>query len=130
MSSWINENISEPQEDLAEEKPIDVQENDDEPTVEMPETPKEDQSSSPSHHARRPMNAFLIFCKKHRPIVRERFPNLENRGVTKILGEWWSLLEEGDKTPFTNLANEVKINRCEVSGQLSRPRSCFTSVEI
>lgn len=34
---------------------------------------------SPDHHARRPMNAFLIFCKKHRPIVREKYPNLENR---------------------------------------------------
>lgn len=31
------------------------------------------------HHARRPMNAFLIFCKRHRNIVRERYPNLENR---------------------------------------------------
>lgn len=34
---------------------------------------------SPDHHARRPMNAFLIFCKKHRPIVREKYTNLENR---------------------------------------------------
>lgn len=33
----------------------------------------------PDHHARRPMNAFLIFCKRHRGIVRERYPNLENR---------------------------------------------------
>lgn len=33
----------------------------------------------PDHHARRPMNAFLIFCKRHRSIVRERYPNLENR---------------------------------------------------
>lgn len=29
--------------------------------------------------ARRPMNAFLIFCKRHRSIVRDRYPNLENR---------------------------------------------------
>lgn len=36
----------------------------------------------PDHHARRPMNAFLIFCKRHRAIVRERYPNLENRYVT------------------------------------------------
>lgn len=34
---------------------------------------------SPDHHARRPMNAFLIFCKRHRAIVREKYPNLENR---------------------------------------------------
>lgn len=36
-------------------------------------------NDTPDHHARRPMNAFLIFCKRHRGIVRERFPNLENR---------------------------------------------------
>lgn len=68
-------------------------------------TPKED---SPSHHARRPPNAFLIFCKKHRPIVRERFPNLENRGVTKILGEWWALLSNSQKQPYNDLAKEVR----------------------
>lgn len=34
---------------------------------------------APDHHARRPMNAFLIFCKRHRAIVREKYPNLENR---------------------------------------------------
>lgn len=31
---------------------------------------------------RRPMNAFLIFCKRHRALVREKYPNLENRWVT------------------------------------------------
>ncbi|KAL3267191.1 hypothetical protein HHI36_011328 [Cryptolaemus montrouzieri] len=110
VSSWINENISKSQEDSIQEqeKPPEQHEHDDEPSSEPTETSKEDQNGSPSHHARRPMNAFLIFCKKHRPIVRVKFPSLENRGVTKILGEWWSLLEEGDKTPFTNLANEYK----------------------
>lgn len=68
---------------------------------------KED--DSPSHHARRPPNAFLIFCKKHRPIVRERFPNLENRGVTKILGEWWALLNNSQKQPYNDLAKEVSF---------------------
>ncbi|CAG9860132.1 unnamed protein product [Phyllotreta striolata] len=63
---------------------------------------------SPSHHARRPPNAFLIFCKKHRPIVREKYPNLENRAVTKILGEWWALLNSTEKLPYNNLAKEYK----------------------
>lgn len=39
----------------------------------------DDEKSTPDHHARRPMNAFLIFCKRHRAIVREKYPNLENR---------------------------------------------------
>lgn len=37
------------------------------------------EKTTPEHHARRPMNAFLIFCKRHRAIVREKYPNLENR---------------------------------------------------
>ncbi|KAJ8950883.1 hypothetical protein NQ318_011181 [Aromia moschata] len=85
-------------------------------TLEVEETsPKTDEpemqnekEESPSHHARRPPNAFLIFCKKHRPIVRERFPNLENRGVTKILGEWWALLNVTEKQPYNDLAKEYK----------------------
>ena len=64
--------------------------------------------SEPAHHARRPMNAFLIFCKKHRPIVRKKYPNYENRSVTKILGEWWALLEQNDKKPYVDLAKEVR----------------------
>ncbi|XP_015834670.1 uncharacterized protein LOC656425 [Tribolium castaneum] len=80
----------------------------DEPEEEEPKEKEEEVTTSPSHHARRPMNAFLIFCKKHRPIVRERFPNLENRGVTRILGEWWALLDSDDKAPYTGLAKEYK----------------------
>ncbi|XP_044730434.1 HMG box transcription factor BBX [Chrysoperla carnea] len=66
------------------------------------------QSLEPSHHARRPMNAFLIFCKRHRAVVREKYPTLENRGVTKILGEWWAGLEEDDKACYTALAKQYK----------------------
>lgn len=76
------------------------------PTESTPD--KED--TSPAHHARRPMNAFLIFCKKHRPIVREKFPTLENRGVTRILGEWWAQLDPVDKEPYTTLAKDVSFS--------------------
>lgn len=81
-----------------------------EETIVMEPNEKSSKEDSPSHHARRPPNAFLIFCKKHRPIVRERFPNLENRGVTKILGEWWALLNNNQKQPYNDLAREVSSN--------------------
>lgn len=61
----------------------------------------------PTHHARRPMNAFLIFCKKHRAFVRKKYPHLENRSVTKILGEWWANLEPTEKASYTELAKQV-----------------------
>lgn len=38
-----------------------------------------DEKASDPRRARRPMNAFLMFCKRHRFIVREKYPNLENR---------------------------------------------------
>ncbi|XP_043288596.1 HMG box transcription factor BBX [Venturia canescens] len=62
----------------------------------------------PAHHARRPMNAFLIFCKKHRSSVRKSFPNLENRAVTRVLGEWWATLGPEQKCDYTNLAQDYK----------------------
>lgn len=62
---------------------------------------------APEHHARRPMNAFLIFCKRHRGIVREKYPNLENRAITKILGDWWANMDAAEKECFNRLAREV-----------------------
>lgn len=66
-------------------------------------------ANEPSHHARRPMNAFLIFCKRHRTVVKNRYPHLENRAVTKILGEWWAALETEEKASYTELAKQVCV---------------------
>nr|CAD7397195.1 unnamed protein product [Timema cristinae] len=66
------------------------------------------EGQQPAHHARRPMNAFLIFCKRHRHVVRHRYPHLENRAVTKILGEWWGQLAEDEKQCYTQLAKQYK----------------------
>ncbi|XP_025266039.1 transcription factor Sox-11 isoform X1 [Camponotus floridanus] len=69
---------------------------------------KESREREPAHHARRPMNAFLIFCKRHRGSVRSGFPHLENRAVTRVLGEWWATLHPDQKRSYTNLAQEYK----------------------
>ncbi|CAH2241617.1 uncharacterized protein LOC120631528 [Pararge aegeria] len=65
-------------------------------------------NGQPAHHARRPMNAFLIFCKRHRSVVRDKYPNLENRSITKILGEWWANLDPKEKACYTGLAKQYK----------------------
>lgn len=109
--SWTNKHSSKNDDlDANEEEDINETRNfngDKDSLSPTPSTPEKESISSPSHHARRPMNAFLIFCKKHRPIVRKKFPSLENRGVTRILGEWWALLEDSDKESYTTLAKEV-----------------------
>lgn len=57
---------------------------------------------------RRPMNAFMIFSKRHRPLVHEKHPNQDNRTVSKILGEWWYSLGAEEKQKYHDLANQVK----------------------
>lgn len=53
------------------------------------------------------MNAFMIFSKRHRPLVHQRHPNRDNRTVSKILGEWWYALEPDQKEPYQKLATQV-----------------------
>lgn len=81
---------------------------------ELPEIRDDLDDKTPDHHARRPMNAFLIFCKRHRSIVRDRHPNLENRSITKILGDWWANLEKEEKNAYTELAKMVSAKPLHV----------------
>ena len=57
---------------------------------------------------RRPMNAFMIFSKRHRPLVHQKHPNQDNRTVSKILGEWWYALGPEEKQKYHDLAHQVK----------------------
>lgn len=41
-------------------------------------------TSSTKDHIRRPMNAFMIFSKRHRAIVHQKHPNSDNRTVSKV----------------------------------------------
>ena len=58
-------------------------------------------------HIRRPMNAFMIFSKRHRALVHQRHPKSDNRTVSKILGEWWYALGPKEKQKYHDLAFQV-----------------------
>ncbi|KAJ3588648.1 hypothetical protein NHX12_009502 [Muraenolepis orangiensis] len=60
------------------------------PGVEQRVVAREETEEDPTQRARRPMNAFLLFCKRHRSLVRQEHPRLDNRGATKILADWWA----------------------------------------
>ncbi|XP_056140681.1 HMG box transcription factor BBX [Lampris incognitus] len=70
--------------------------------------PEEVEEDSTEQRARRPMNAFLLFCKRHRSLVRQEHPRLDNRGATKILADWWAVLEPKEKQKYTDMAKEYK----------------------
>nr|XP_014292508.1 uncharacterized protein LOC106691294 isoform X2 [Halyomorpha halys]XP_014292509.1 uncharacterized protein LOC106691294 isoform X2 [Halyomorpha halys] len=61
-------------------------------------------------HNKGPMNAFLIFCKQQRGCMRRKYPSLENREMTRVLGEWWASLGHIDKSLYSALAHQHKEN--------------------
>ncbi|CAJ0569079.1 unnamed protein product, partial [Mesorhabditis spiculigera] len=65
-------------------------------------------NKKPKDRIRRPMNAFMIFSKRHRPMVHMKYPNKDNRTVSKILGEWWYALPPEEKQTYHKMATEVK----------------------
>ena len=78
---------------------------------------KDDANDASSHDAndsnkkekiRRPMNAFMIFSKRHRPLVHQQNPNQDNRTVSKILGKYLSR--------YLNFRNYVSLSFFKESG--------------
>ncbi|XP_055958697.1 protein capicua homolog isoform X1 [Patella vulgata] len=72
------------------------------------EEPRSPRKTRDKDHIRRPMNAFMIFSKRHRASVHQRHPNQDNRTVSKILGEWWYALGPKEKQKYHELALQVK----------------------
>ncbi|XP_055330555.1 protein capicua homolog [Paramacrobiotus metropolitanus] len=72
----------------------------------LPPSPSSKDEGQP--HIRRPMNAFMIFSKRHRPLVHQRYPNQDNRTVSKILSEWWYALEAESKKEYQKLAGQIR----------------------
>ncbi|KAM6958743.1 protein capicua homolog [Aplochiton taeniatus] len=70
--------------------------------------PKDGDRKREKDHIRRPMNAFMIFSKRHRALVHQRHPNQDNRTVSKILGEWWYALGPKEKQSYHDLAFQMK----------------------
>lgn len=65
-------------------------------------------TSSTIPRVRRPMNAFMLFSKRHRPLVHQQHPNKDNRTVSKVLGQWWYSLTPKEKAEYHKLALQIK----------------------
>lgn len=59
-------------------------------------------------HVRRPMNAFMIFSQKERPLIHQEYPNCDNRAVSKMLGKRWYSLNTAEKRKYHEIASQLK----------------------
>ena len=53
------------------------------------------------------MNAYMLFCKKNRTEVKEKYPGLSNREISQILGKMWHDLDKQEWQKYTDMSFEV-----------------------
>ncbi|NXC39948.1 SOX30 factor, partial [Penelope pileata] len=86
----------------------------------MPDTPF---SKDKSGHVKRPMNAFMVWARIHRPALAKANPNANNAEISVQLGLEWSKLTEEQKQPYYDEARKIKQrHREEFPGWVYQPR--------
>ncbi|CAK8692969.1 unnamed protein product [Clavelina lepadiformis] len=75
--------------------------------VPMPVRMNGSQKSKP--HVKRPMNAFMVWAQAARRKLADQYPHLHNAELSKTLGKLWRLLSEGEKKPFVDEAERLRI---------------------
>ncbi|XP_076470852.1 uncharacterized protein LOC143300808 [Babylonia areolata] len=57
-------------------------------------------ASPPANEPRRPKNGFMRYSVKHRAELSRRYPNKDNRGISKLLGTRWKKMTPEEKSPY------------------------------
>ncbi|KAM9531942.1 transcription factor SOX-30 [Guaruba guarouba] len=86
----------------------------------MPDTPF---SKDKNGHVKRPMNAFMVWARIHRPVLAKANPAANNADISVQLGLEWSKLTEEQKQPYYDEAHKIKQrHREEFPGWVYQPR--------
>ncbi|XP_032885860.1 transcription factor SOX-30 isoform X1 [Amblyraja radiata] len=65
-------------------------------------------SKDRSGHIKRPMNAFMVWARIHRPSLAKANPNANNAEISVQLGLEWNKLTEEQKKPYYDEAQKIK----------------------
>ena len=73
--------------------------------VGIPDTPF---SKDRNGHVKRPMNAFMVWARIHRPALAKANPAANNAEICVQLGLEWNKLSEEQKKPYYDEAQKIK----------------------
>ncbi|NXY40844.1 SOX30 factor, partial [Ceuthmochares aereus] len=76
----------------------------------MPDAPF---SKSKTGHVKRPMNAFMVWSRIHRPAIAKANPGASNKEISVHLGQEWNKLTEEQKQPYYDEAYRIKKKHSE-----------------
>ncbi|NXI39541.1 SOX30 factor, partial [Galbula dea] len=76
----------------------------------VPDTPF---SKDKSGHIKRPMNAFMVWARIHRPALAKANPQANNAEISVQLGLEWSKLTEEQKKPYYDEAHKIRLKHRE-----------------
>ncbi|XP_071946741.1 uncharacterized protein [Antedon mediterranea] len=72
---------------------------------------------------KRPMNAFMVWAKEHRPILANVFNGLTNSQISVKLGEMWNALPKDQKQGYYDKADIIKRqHKRDFPGWVYQPR--------
>ncbi|KAM4037709.1 transcription factor SOX-30 [Anomaloglossus baeobatrachus] len=74
-------------------------------------------------HIKRPMNAFMVWARIHRPALARANPTANNADISVQLGLEWNRLSEEQKKPYYEEARKLKLKHSETfPGWVYQPR--------
>lgn len=70
---------------------------------------------------KRPLSAYMLFCKEKREEVKRNDPSLGTKEVVKELGRMWKSLDSAEKTRYTTQAQDNKAHFAAIQEESEEP---------
>eukprot|EP00049_Salpingoeca_infusionum_P017306 m.352498 g.352498 ORF g.352498 m.352498 type:complete len:363 (+) comp16535_c0_seq1:563-1651(+) len=87
----------------------------------VPSALKKKKKKKKSGRIPRPMNSFMCFAREYRPRIQSEHPGIDNKDVSKLLGQQWRSLTSAQKQVYNEQAKELAVQH-----KLDHPEWRFT----